>query len=49
MANTIDTNKELQSTYLPQNTTLVRLADAARARGRSQLCGAGKNGPGAKS
>lgn len=37
MANTIDQNKELQATYLPHNATLVRLADAARTRGRSRL------------
>jgi hypothetical protein len=37
MANTIDQNKELQATYLPHNATLVRIADAARARGRSRL------------
>jgi hypothetical protein len=37
MANTIDQNKELQATYLPHNATLVRLADEARARGRSRL------------
>jgi hypothetical protein len=37
MANTIDHNKELQATYLPNNASLVRLADAARARGRNQL------------
>jgi hypothetical protein len=39
MANTIDQNKELQATYLPHNATLVRLADAARARGRSRMRG----------
>jgi hypothetical protein len=37
MANTIDQNKELQATYLPNNASLVRLADAARARGRNRL------------
>jgi hypothetical protein len=46
MANTIDSNKDLQATYLPGNATLVRLADAARARGRARLRG---NGPGSKS
>lgn len=39
MANSIDSNRELQATYLPHNATLVRLADAARARGRSRLRG----------
>src|SRR6185369_3263300 len=39
MANTIDQNKELQATYLPHNATLVRLADAARTKGRSRLRG----------
>jgi len=47
MSNTIDSNKDLQRTYQPHNTTLVRLADRARARGRTRLRGA--NGPGAKS
>jgi hypothetical protein len=47
MANTIDQNKELQATYLPHNATLVRLADAARARGRSRL--RGENRPKSKS
>lgn len=37
MANTIDTNRDLQATYLPQTATLVRLADAARAKGRTRL------------
>lgn len=47
MANSIDQNKELQATYLPHNATLVRLADAARARGRSRMRGApsGSKGP----
>lgn len=39
MANSIDQNRELQKTYLPHNATLVRLADAARARGRSRMRG----------
>jgi hypothetical protein len=30
MANAIDQSKELQATYLPHNTALVRLADDAR-------------------
>lgn len=39
MANTIDTNRELQATYQPHNATLVRLADVARSRGRARLRG----------
>jgi hypothetical protein len=39
MANSIDQNRELQKTYLPHNATLVRLADAARARGRTRMRG----------
>lgn len=34
MANSIDSNRELQKTYLPAQTAVVRLADEARARGR---------------
>jgi hypothetical protein len=45
MANTIDQNKELQATYLPNNATLVRIADAARARGRSKLRAENKGRP----
>jgi hypothetical protein len=45
MANTIDKSPELQRTYLPQvlppDTSVVRLADAARLRGRARLRGAG--------
>jgi hypothetical protein len=41
MNNTIETNPELQRTYLPrsgpQNAVLVQLADEARARGRKEL------------
>ncbi len=37
MANTIDSNRELQRTYTPHNATLVRLADEARARGRTLM------------
>jgi hypothetical protein len=40
MANTIDRNRDLQATYLPHNTTLVRLADHARTKGRARLRGA---------
>jgi hypothetical protein len=39
MANSIDQNRELQKTYLPHNATLVRLADAARAKGRARMRG----------
>jgi len=33
MANSIDTNRDLQETYQPHNATLVRFADEARMRG----------------
>ena len=49
MANTIDTNRDLQSTYLPQNATLVRLADHARGRGRSRMRGNAGSTKGPKS
>src|SRR5215831_5460049 len=39
MANTIDKNKELQATYLPNSAAVVRLADEARVRGRARLRG----------
>jgi hypothetical protein len=39
MANTIDQSEELQATYLPHNTALVRLADDARIAGRRRLRG----------
>ncbi|HTE78936.1 MAG TPA: hypothetical protein VK653_19675, partial [Xanthobacteraceae bacterium] len=39
MANSIDSNKFLQSTYLPADARVVRLADEARARGRARLRG----------
>jgi hypothetical protein len=39
MANTIDTSRALQATYLPKNAAVVRLADAARTRGRGRLRG----------
>jgi hypothetical protein len=39
MANTIDQSKELQATYIPHNTALVRLADDARISGRRRLRG----------
>jgi hypothetical protein len=38
-ANSIDTNKRLQQTYLPNQTAVVRLADAARERGRVVMRG----------
>jgi hypothetical protein len=37
MANSIDSNRELQETYTPHTAALVRLADAARERGRKAL------------
>jgi hypothetical protein len=40
MANSIDSNKFLQSTYLPADARVVRLADEARTRGRTRLRGA---------
>jgi hypothetical protein len=46
MANSIDSNRELQATYKPNHTAVVRLADEARARGRELMKGA--NGTGAK-
>jgi hypothetical protein len=45
MANTIDQSKELQATYLPHNTTLVRIADESRVLGRSRLRGENKSRP----
>jgi len=45
MGNTIDESRELQQTYLPAQAAVVRLADAARARGREVLR-TGKNGKG---
>jgi hypothetical protein len=47
MANTIDQSRELQATYLPGQTAVVKLADAARVKGRARLRGA--NEPGSKS
>jgi hypothetical protein len=41
MANSIDSNKELQRAYLPNVTAVVRLADEARDRGRIVLRGPG--------
>jgi hypothetical protein len=42
MANSIDTNRDLQATYQPGTASLVRLADEARARGRTLMRGTGK-------
>ena len=39
MANSIDSSKFLQSTYLPPDAAVVRLADAARGRGRALMRG----------
>ena len=47
MANSIDTNRDLQQTYQPNHRAVVRLADEARARGRSVMRKAA-NGTGAK-
>lgn len=47
MANSIDTNRELQATYTPHTATLVRIADRARSEGRKRMRGA--NGSGSKS
>lgn len=41
-ANSIDSNRELQATYLPNHRAVVRLADEARARGRKALSGTKK-------
>ena len=43
MANSIDESRELQQTYLPHQAAVVRLADEARARGRTVLRGTPKN------
>jgi len=45
MANTIDQNKELQATYLPNSAAVVRLADVARVEGRRRLRGENKSRP----
>jgi hypothetical protein len=45
MANTIDQNKELQATYLPNSAAVVRLADGARLRGRTRLRSENKTRP----
>jgi hypothetical protein len=41
MANSIDQNKDLQATYLPNHAAVVRLADEGRLRGRAALRGTG--------
>jgi len=46
MANTIDQSRELQRTYLPHQAAVVRMADAARLKGRARLRGG--NGSGSK-
>jgi hypothetical protein len=45
MADSIDTNRALQQTYQPHTATLVRIADEARARGRTLMRGANAPGP----
>ena len=45
MANTIDQNKELQATYLPNQVSVVQLADVARVEGRRRLRGENKSRP----
>jgi hypothetical protein len=45
MANSIDTNRALQETYLPNHTAVVRLADEARARGRDVMRSNGEQKP----
>jgi hypothetical protein len=37
MANSMDQSKDLQRTYLPVDSTVVRLADDARLVGRARL------------
>jgi hypothetical protein len=44
MANSIDSSKFLQSTYLPPASTVVRMADAARGRGRALMRGSDRKG-----
>lgn len=46
MANSIDSNRDLQATYQPHQKAVVRLADEARARGRTLL--REQNGSGSK-
>jgi hypothetical protein len=40
-ANSTDQNRELQNTYLPHNAAVVRIADAARVKGRQRMRGGG--------
>ena len=37
MANSIDTNRQLQQTYQPNHAAVVRLVNKARLRGRSVM------------
>lgn len=45
MANSIDTSLDLQRTYKPNHVAVVRLADAARERGRAVMRGTNTAGP----
>jgi hypothetical protein len=45
MANSIDSSRELQATYLPNHVAVVRLADEARERGRVVMRGTNAPGP----
>jgi hypothetical protein len=36
-ANSIDQNRELEKTYLPNQAAVVRIADAARVKGRQRM------------
>lgn len=45
MANSIDTNRHLQATYQPNAEAVVRLADEARARGRTVMRDVNARGP----
>lgn len=45
MANSIDTNRDLQATYQPNHRAVVRLADEARARGRVVMREGNASGP----
>jgi hypothetical protein len=44
-ANALDQNKELRATYLPNQVSLVRLADVARVEGRRSRRGGNKSRP----
>ena len=43
MANSIDENRELQKTYLPNQLAVVRLADAGRVKGRQRMRDGGQD------